>query len=65
MSRHHFAIGDTVHTVEGVAGKIIEQLPHGGDDPMYAVDWEDGVSDQQPESLFEEALDIVDDEDED
>lgn len=63
---HHWPIGKTVHTPEGIAGKITGHAL-GGDpeDPLYEVEWEDGIEDEQPESLFQESDDIPDDGDDD
>jgi hypothetical protein len=63
VSSHAFPVSSTVHTVEGLAGKITDQIDgQDGSGPLYAVDWEDGVSDVQPESLFAEYDELEDDE---
>lgn len=64
MSAHAFPVGRTVHTVEGMPGRITDHIDgQDGSGPLYAVDWEDGVSDVQPESLFAEYDELEDDDD--
>lgn len=55
-----FAVGQTVHTPEGTPGTIATEprWSDAEDGWLYGVDWEDGVSDVQPETLFEEFWDL-------
>lgn len=53
-----FHVGKTVHTPEGISGKITEvHLDPEGLDHEYTVEWEDGITDRQPETLFREVYD--------
>jgi hypothetical protein len=44
--------GDTVYTIEGLAGEVAGPPEWNGDDWEYPVEWEDGKHDTQPELFF-------------
>jgi hypothetical protein len=52
-----FSVGQVVHTPEGTAGTISGEprWDDADDSWLYDVDWEDGLSDTQPEMFFEES----------